>query len=64
MQHGAHKCLLQLLAKMYPNIKIDCMFKTDKLESTLCNDCGHSAINDGVCIKDLKKRTMKEERKA
>ena len=26
------------------------MFKTDKLESTLCNDYGHFANNDGVCI--------------
>ena len=26
------------------------MFKIDKLESTLCNDCGHTSNNDGVCI--------------
>ena len=26
------------------------MFKINKLESTLCNDCGHTTINDGVCI--------------
>ena len=26
------------------------MFKTNKLESTLCNDCGHTTNNDDVCI--------------
>ena len=26
------------------------MFKIDKLESTLCNDCGHTSNNNGVCI--------------
>ena len=26
------------------------MFKINKLESTLCNDCGHTTKNDGVCI--------------
>ena len=26
------------------------MFKINKLESTLCNDCGHTTNNDGVCI--------------
>ena len=26
------------------------MFKINKLESILCNDCGHTARNDGVCI--------------
>ena len=45
-----HECLLQLLSKIYANIKDDCMFKINKLESTLCNDCGHTTINDGVCI--------------
>ena len=50
MQYDAHECLLQLLAKIYPNINDDCMFKINKLESTLCNDCGHTTNNDGVCI--------------
>ena len=35
MQYDAHECLLQLLAKIYPSINDDCMFKIDKLESTL-----------------------------
>ena len=26
------------------------MFKINKLESKLCNDCGHTTNNDGVCI--------------
>ena len=26
------------------------MFKINKLESTLCNDCSHTANKDGVCI--------------
>ena len=38
MQYDAHECLLQLLAKIYPSINDDCMFKIDKPESTLCND--------------------------
>ena len=50
MQYDAHECLLQLLAKIYPNIKDDCMFKFDKFESALCNDSGHTSNNDGVCI--------------
>ena len=50
MQYDAHECLLQLLAKLYPNINDDCMFKINKLESTLCDDCGHTTNNDGVCI--------------
>ena len=50
MQYDAHQCLLQLLVKTYPNINDDCMFKINKLESTLCNDCGHTTNNDGVCI--------------
>ena len=50
MHSDAHECLLQLLANIYPNINDDCMFKINKLESTLCNDCGHTANNDGVCI--------------
>ena len=39
-----------MLAKMYPNINDDCMFKINKLDPTLSNDCGHTANNDGVCI--------------
>ena len=46
MQYDACECLLQLLAKIYPNINDDCMFKIGKLELTLCNDCGHTADND------------------
>ena len=49
MQYDGHECLLQLLAKSYPSINDDCMFKTDKSESTLCNDCGHTSNNGGVC---------------
>ena len=26
------------------------MFKIDKLESALCNDCGHTRNYDGLCI--------------
>ena len=48
MQHDAHECLLQLLGKMFTSINDDCVFKIDKLESTLCNDCRHTANNDGV----------------
>ena len=36
-----YECLLQLLAKIYPNINDDCMFKFNKLEPTLSNDCDH-----------------------
>ena len=50
MQYDAHECLLQLLAKIYPNINDDGMFKINKLESTLCNDCGHTTNNHGVCF--------------
>ena len=47
---GGGNCgLPQLLVKIYPNINDHCMFKINKLES-LCNDCGHTANNDGVCI--------------
>ena len=49
MQYDAHECLLQLLVKIYPNINDDCMFKINKLELTLFNDCAHTANNDGVC---------------
>ena len=50
MQYDAHECMLQLLAKTYPAINDGCIFKTKRLESTLCNACGHTASNDGVCI--------------
>ena len=46
----AHKYLLELLAKIYSSINDESMFKVNKLESTLCNDCGRTANNDGVCI--------------
>ena len=38
------------LKKILPNINDNCMFKIGKLESTLCNECGHTRNNDGVCI--------------
>ena len=41
---------ITIACKLYPNISDDCMFKINKLESTLCNDCGHTTNNDGVCI--------------
>ena len=50
IQYDVHECLLQLLEKIYPNINDNCIFKIDNLESTLCNDCGHTTNNDGVCI--------------
>ena len=53
MQSDAHECLLQLIAKIYPNINNindDCMFKINIVESRLCNNCGHSTNNDGVYI--------------
>ena len=50
MQYDAHECLLELLVKIYPNINDDCIFKINKLESTLCNDCGRTTNNDVVCI--------------
>ena len=49
MQYDAHECLLQLLVKIYPNINDACMFKINKLEPTLCNDCDDTANNDSVC---------------
>ena len=49
MQYDAHECLLQLLEKIYPNVNDECIFKIDKLESTICNDCDHAANNDGIC---------------
>ena len=39
-----YECLLQLLAKIYPNINDDCMFKFNKLEPTLSNDCDHHIV--------------------
>ena len=50
MQYDAHECLLQPLAKIYPSITGDSIFKIVKLDSTLCNDFGHTAKDDGVCI--------------
>ena len=50
MQYDTHECLLQFVAKMYLYINDDWMFKINKLESTLCNDCGHTTNNDDVCI--------------
>ena len=32
-----------------PILMMTVFSKNDKLESTLCNDCGHTANNDGVC---------------
>ena len=37
------------VAKIYPNIVDDSIFKINKLESTLFNDCCHTTNNDGVC---------------
>ena len=39
-----------MLAKSYLDIDDYCMSKINELESTLCNDCGHTTKNDGVCI--------------
>ena len=36
------------LAKAYKNFNNYCMFKINKLGSTLSNDCGHASKNDGV----------------
>ena len=49
MQYDAHECFLQILIKIHPSMD-DCMFKVDKLESAICNDCVHTTNNDGVCI--------------
>ena len=49
MQYDAHECFLQLLIKIHPSMD-DCMFKVDKLESTISNDCVHTTNDDGVCI--------------
>ena len=53
VQYDALECLLQLLARLYPYINDDCTFKINKLDSTLCNNCGHSTNNDGVCTYSL-----------
>ena len=49
MEYDAHECLLQVLAKIYPNSNDDFMFKINKLESTLSTDFGHTTNNGGVC---------------
>ena len=36
--------------KNLPNINYDFMFKINKLESTLCNDCDQTTNNDVACI--------------
>ena len=50
MQYDAHECLLQLLAKIYLNSNDYCMFKIDRLELTLSNDCGYTTNNNCVCV--------------
>ena len=50
VQYDAHKFFLQLLMNICPNINDDCIFKFDKLESTPCNNCGHTANANGICI--------------
>ena len=50
MQYDVHKCLLQVLQKFNLNINDDWMFKINKLESTLCNNCGHTTNNNDVFI--------------
>ena len=50
MQYDRHECLLQLLPKIYFDINDDFIFKINKLQSTFCNDCGHTTNNDSVCI--------------
>ena len=54
IQYDAHGCLLQFLVNIYPNINDDCVFKINKLESTLCNDYVHTTNNEGVCIEWFK----------
>ena len=66
MQNVAQKkCLLQLLAKIYPNISDGSMFKINKSESALCNGCGHSTNNDNkkeqMKRKDIKRRKEKRD---
>ena len=55
IQYDTNECLQQLLAKIDPHpptLMTACLrlIKLDKLESTLCNDCGHTTDKDGVCI--------------
>ena len=50
IQYDGHECLIQLLGNIYPNINDDCMFKINKLQSAVCNDCGHTTNNEGACI--------------
>ena len=38
------------LQKFTPILMMTAMFKINKLESTLCNDCGHTTNNDGIGI--------------
>ena len=42
--------VLYSLSVFYPNIDNDCIFKINKLESTLCNNFGYTTNNDGVCV--------------
>lgn len=35
---------------MYPNLNDGSIFKFDKLESMFCNNCGHTANVNGICI--------------
>ena len=37
-------------SKIYLNINDDWMFKINKLESALCNNCGHTTNNNDVFI--------------
>ena len=43
------QCLLQLVANVYSNFNDDYMFKVNKLESTLCNDCDSNNRCIGEC---------------
>ena len=49
MQYDAHECLIQLLEKIYPNIGNNCMFKVGTLETTVCQNCGHSIDKSETC---------------
>ena len=49
MQYDAHECLIQLFEKIYPNIGDDCIFKVSTLESTVCENCGHSIDKSETC---------------
>ena len=50
MKSDTLEWLLHLFPKIYANIDDDCRFRTNKLESTFCNNYGHTTNNDGVCI--------------